>query len=53
MIFFLGEEKLCEDVVIMCKFFLEGKCRFGNKCFNKYEELISINSNIRDGLLYL
>lgn len=47
-----GEEKSCEDVDATCKFFLEGKCRFGNKCFNKHEELTSFNSNARDGSLH-
>ena len=47
-----GEEKSCEDVATICKFFLEGKCRFGNKCFNKHEELTSVNSNTKDGSLH-
>ena len=47
-----GQEKSCEDVATLCKFFLEGKCRFGSKCFNKHEELTSVNSNTRDGSLH-
>lgn len=47
-----GEEKSCEDVATICKFFLEGKCRFGNKCFNKHEEPTSVNSDTRDGSLH-
>ena len=47
-----GEEKSCEDVATVCKFFLEGKCRFGNKCFNKHEELTSFNSDTNDSSLH-
>ena len=46
------QEKSCEDVATICKFFLEGKCRFGNKCFNKHEELTSVKSETRDGSLH-
>lgn len=46
------EEKSPEDMANICKFFLEGKCRFGNKCFNKHEETTSSKSSAEDGSLH-
>ena len=46
------EEKTPEGVATICKFFLEGKCRFGNKCFNKHEETTSSKTSTEDGSLH-
>ena len=46
------EGKSPEDAATMCKFFLEGKCRFGNKCFNKHEEVKNSKSSTEDGSLH-
>lgn len=46
------EEKSPEDMANICKFFLEGKCRFGNKCFNKHKETTSSKSSAEDGSLH-
>ena len=46
------EEKASEDIASVCKFFLEGKCRFGNKCHNKHEEIASSKSGNSDESLH-
>lgn len=46
------EEKASEDVTSVCKFFLEGKCRFGNKCRNKHENIVSSKSGNSDESLH-
>ena len=47
-----GDEKASENVATICKFFLEGKCRFGNKCCNKHDEMTSCQSGTRDESLH-
>ena len=46
------EEKASEDVTSVCKFFREGKCRFGNKCRNKHEDIASSKSGNSDESLH-
>lgn len=47
-----GKETAPEDEATICKFFLEGKCRFGNKCRNKHDEVTSYKSDRRDESLH-
>ena len=42
------EDNSVDDVATVCKFFLEGKCRFGIKCFNKHTEAASVKSSVHD-----
>lgn len=47
-----GDDNVSEDRSTICKFFLEGKCKFGDKCRNKHNIVISSKSNNRDQSLH-
>lgn len=50
------EELMCspraEEEEAVCRFFLEGKCRFGSKCFNRHEVPQGCNSAVNDDSLH-
>ena len=43
-----GEKNSPENTANICKFFLEGKCRFGVKCLNKHGEGVQANSGVQN-----
>ena len=47
-----GDENVSEDRSTICKFFLEGKCKFGDKCRNKHNIVKSSKSDNRDESLH-
>lgn len=53
LVFLLGEKEVLEVVFIVCKFFLDGNCKFGKQCRNQYIELVSVRSGNDVELLYI
>ena len=43
-----GEKNSPDNTANICKFFLEGKCRFGVKCLNKHGEGVQANIGVQN-----
>lgn len=43
-----GKKNSLDDTANICKFFLDGNCRFGVKCFNKHVEGVQVKSGAQN-----
>ena len=43
-----GKKNSLDDTANICKFFLDGNCRFGVKCFNKHVEGVQVKSGVQN-----